>query len=152
MVLFVCVQIIIITKLSTDVLGPTLLTSSDEFEHPTLIRPHVTVDAAKVVPMVFHIAVLFASTGKVEASPRLNFFRLADLSQAICTSQVTLSKQVDVKFQHTCRIDLHSMKGFRVVCSRFVIQNSIPQDANTTFTCSVGHLYQFLFRTPLCGT
>ena len=92
------VQIIVITKLSTDVLCPTLLTGSYEFEHTTFIRLLVTVDAAEVVPMVFHIAVLFASTGEVEASPGLNFFSLANLSQAVCTSQVTLSKQVNVGF------------------------------------------------------
>lgn len=101
MVLFVGVQIIIIAKLSTDILCPTLLTSSYEFEHTTFIRPHVTVDAAEVVPMVFHTAVLFASTGEVEAGPCLNFFRLVNLSQAVCTSQVTLSKQVDVRFHCT---------------------------------------------------
>jgi hypothetical protein len=95
---FMNVQIIVITELSTDVLCPTLLTSSYEFEHTTFIRPLVTVDAAEVVPMIFHIAVLFASAGKVEASSRLNFFRLVNLSQAVCTSQVTLSKQVDVRF------------------------------------------------------
>jgi hypothetical protein len=154
MALVMNVQIIVITELCTDVLCPTLLTSSDEFEHTTFIRSHITIDAAEVVPMVFHPAVLFASSGEVEPSPCLNFFRLADLPQAIYASQVTLTKQVNVKFQvplPTCRIDFHSMNGFRVVCSCFVIQDGIPQNANTTFTRSVGHLYQLLFRAPLCG-
>jgi hypothetical protein len=96
--LFVSVQIVIIAMLSTDVLCPTLLTSSYEFEHTTFIRTHVTVDAAEVVPMVFHTTILFASTWEGEASPRLNFFRFVNLSQAVCTSQVTLSKQVDARF------------------------------------------------------
>ena len=80
MVLHVSVQIVIIAKLSTDVLCPTLLSSSYKFEHTTFIRPHVTVDAAEKMPMVFHTAVLFTSTGEGEASPRLNFFRLVNLS------------------------------------------------------------------------
>ena len=83
MVLFLSVQIIIVAKLSTDVVCPTLLTSSYEFEHTTFVHPHVAVDATEVVPMVFHTAVLFASTGEVEASPCLNFFRLVNLSQAV---------------------------------------------------------------------
>jgi hypothetical protein len=92
------VQIIVITELSTDVLCPTLLTTCYELKHTTFIRPLVTVNAAEVVPVIFHTAVLFASTGEVEASPRLNFFRLINLSQAVCTSQVTLSKHVNVRF------------------------------------------------------
>src|SRR3954470_5501423 len=111
MVLFESVQIIVITKLSTDVLCPTLLTSSYEFEHTTFIRLLVTVDAAEVVPMIFHTAVLFTSTGEVEASRCLNFFRLANLSQAICTSQVALQAGGRVVLRHTCRIDFHSVKG-----------------------------------------
>jgi hypothetical protein len=97
-VLFMNVQIIVITELSTDVLCPTLLTTCYELKHTMFIRPLVTINAAEVVPVIFHTAVPFASTGEVEASPRLNFFRLVNFSQAICTSQVTLSKHVNGRF------------------------------------------------------
>jgi hypothetical protein len=94
-------QIIVITKLPTDILCPTLLTSSYELKYTTFVRSLVTVNATEVVPMVFHTAVLFASTGEVEASPRLNFFRLVNLSQAVCTGQITLSKHMNVRFHCT---------------------------------------------------
>jgi hypothetical protein len=76
-------QIVVVTNFLADVRRPTLFVRSDEFKYPLIIRLHVTVNATEMIPMIFHTAVLFASTREVEARPSLDLFRLANLLQPV---------------------------------------------------------------------
>lgn len=72
-------QVVIVPKLMINVLRPALLPLANEFVDSVRLCLSVVVDAAEVVPMIFHCAVPVATGGEVEARPYFDFEGFTDL-------------------------------------------------------------------------
>lgn len=76
-------QKVVVAVLVADIWRPSFV-GSDDLVDGALLPRIVPVDAAKMVPVVFHRAVLVAAAGEVVAHPALDFLWLRDIIISFC--------------------------------------------------------------------
>jgi hypothetical protein len=90
----------------------------------------IEVDAAKVVPVIFHFAVLVSPTRKVEANPGVDLMFLTQDPGAIVF------------------INLYDLTLLYVIGSELVVENGIPVEADSGLLGRLAKLKQFGFGSP----
>lgn len=124
---------ILVALLGVDVsvVGPAFRLVAEDLENASLFVTGVVVDAAEVVPMPLHLAVLLLAAGEGEAHPCLDLVRVADVLVAVLL------------------IDLNGLARLLLVRGELVVQHSVEIEADARLLCGGSELEELFLGAPL---